>query len=88
MKVGDKILCKRSVSNKSKHERMFFVRGKYYEVVRYNEFPNITYITLRNERGNLTDFTLNNIDKNKRLYRFFYTDKEIRRIKLERINLI
>jgi len=94
LKIGDKLLCKRNMSNNSKHEKFFFLRGNFYEVKRvygkfvihdhkdYNAYSSI--IEVINERGSVSYFK-DSGPQNIRLYRYFHTPRQIRKIKLDAI---
>lgn len=90
LKIGDKLLCKRDMSNNSKHERFFFLRGEFYEVFRiYENYKKSSVIVeVMNERGYVTHFKLSGKPQGLNLYRYFHTPRQIRKIKLERISCI
>ena len=89
LKEGDKLLCKRSISNNSKNKRFFFLRNNFYIIENVTIYANynICNVAIRNERGHITIFRLK-YGRSKMLYRHFYTPQEIRKIKLEKLNKI
>ncbi len=87
-RIGGKVLCKRGMSNRSKHRKLFFKKGEWYDVFSVSEYSSNTYISVINERGYQVRFSIDTINRFNRYYRYFYNDREIRRIKLERIGLI
>jgi len=90
MKVDDKLLCKRDNSNNSKHVRYNFIRNKYYKITRIETCSDMSYVSLKNEKGYEKVFNVATqfgpkIERRKNLNRFFYTPKEIRKLKLKRL---
>lgn len=83
MKVGDKIYCKKTLIYDS--QELYFYKDKIY----YIEEIDKKNIYLNTENNILLRFCikLQNGDKYK-LYNFFYTKQEYRKLKLEKINKI
>ena len=98
--IGDKLLCKRNMSNNSKHKKFFFLRGETYDVKRVYDNYKKTFVIVEviNKRGYPTHFKLSdnpqpnpqifNIINYLRLERYFYTKKELRKIKLNKLKAI
>ena len=80
MKVGDKLLCKEyyTIGN-------FFEKGKYYNIVEvYNN--RITLLDENNNECSLYIIKLHGIFDDLILWNFFYTQSELRKMKLKKIN--
>ena len=103
LKVGDKLFCKRNMTNKSKHLKILFKRNKWYTINhKYdgwlsnsncsgegNKNSTNNYIDVENEKGNSTIFKLcEDSSSYSKISRYFYTKTQIRRKKLENIERI
>lgn len=86
MKPGDKLLCKRSMAN-CNNKKFFFIRNKFYEITDCREYTNGNiYISVKNERGYPSDFALSTPHRKLRLHRNFYTEQELRKFKIKKLN--
>ncbi len=91
-KIGDFLLCKRSMNNKSKRLKYFFLKGEKYKIVdvQHQNTPNLV-IYLENEKGNRQGFYEHKTEFSKRdnvLTRFFLDSKGMRKMKLKKIKKI
>jgi len=97
MKVGDKVLCKNSRMFLMSGKFSIF-SNKYYEVLKITKNPLITnlligglWIAIRNNYNDYDWYIMDIIDKSKyqysimSYYDYFYTDKELRKMKIEKI---
>jgi hypothetical protein len=88
LKVGDKLLCKRDMSNNSKHKKLFFVRNQWYTINRCVEYGGAQIVDVVKNKRNTISFVVNGKYEFGRLFklsRYFYTEKEIRKLKLLRL---
>ena len=80
LKVGDKLLCKKKYTS--------YMRGKYYYVLKISKGYNNNYvfIYLKND-NNIKDWFNFTKKSDYYIWNYFYTPKEIRRMKLKQLNL-
>jgi hypothetical protein len=85
MKVGNKVLCKKGFF--IYYDCCEFKSGEYYSIVNISD----TYIIVKNRFGGLDTFIFeqsNYLSQNiKFFYDYFYTEKEIRKMKLNKLIL-
>ena len=83
MKVGDKVLCKKafSISGFNIH----FTEGKYYYIHRVESDYNISSFYILGDGGIECDFEFDE-DNTYKFSEHFYTGKELRKLKLDKIN--
>ena len=82
MKVGDKLICKKSIKVGFKNDGIFFYR-KYYEIATIAR----ECIEVYAENGGCYLFfsDYRSVVPDRYIFNCFFTDKEIRKLKLERI---
>lgn len=86
MKAGDKLYCIKDMFGQDLGGPYYINRAKeYYFVKLFIGFNNDIYISTENE--NMHRYSLN-FNKMNYVYDFFYTEKEIRKLKLEKLKTI
>ena len=86
LKTGDRVLCKRDMTNRSKHLKYRFKRSQWYDVIDVSTYTNgITLIYVKSENGYPLRFSPKDFCKGRRFERYFNSERDIRRIKLEQI---
>jgi hypothetical protein len=92
MKKGDKLYCKKQLVYNSttmhhllgyrKYSEVWFNNGEWYEIV----FINVNDISIKDNVKQLVSFSLKKgIIDDRILSDYFYTEKELRKIKLNKI---
>jgi len=82
LKIGDKLMCKVS-NNKS---IIGFNYGKYYSIEHISKIDGESFVNYKicNDKG--FSYNFYNLRGYYSIHKFFYTTKEIRRMKLEKIS--
>lgn len=89
MKVGDKFLCKKDwISVMFNKEDRFLTKGDTYKVKLMTVYDNYDMVLFTGDSGFGEWFTYDIKNDEWYLWDFFYTQKEIRKMKLKKINKI
>lgn len=88
-KIGDFLTCKRSMNNKSKRLKYFFIKGEEYKIaqITHEGFPS-QMIYLINAKGKWQGFYVYDNEycsRDKKLSRFFLDLKGMRKKKLKKL---
>lgn len=84
MKVGDKLYC---INDRKYIGSPINISGKIYEILAINSYKNTTTITMSNEIGDQSFYySLKNNTEHYYIYNYFMTIKEMRKLKLKKIN--
>ena len=80
LKVGNKLCCKNSVITPD--GKIHFVKNKSYEIkkIKYHTAGHITYYIFQSEYSDNSHMPVEQIDY------FFYSKKELRKVKLDKVN--
>ena len=84
-KVGTKVLCKHAwvtnnrIDNSVEGQMIHFFKNMFYEIVDYREHDGEWVFVLKSELSNKCRIRIDNMRG------FFYTEKELRKLKLEKL---
>lgn len=87
MKVGDKIYCKRGLYNS--YGKLFFKKDNWYTIgeVRSSIFDTFDIVVLSERNDSVLFYTTTTNNNNEYKYwNYFYSMKELRKLKLKKIN--
>lgn len=80
MKVGDKLYC---YCNVFSNNELYFKKDNYYEIISISD----NKVSIRSYRGTISlVFFINSTDKRTWYKSYFYTEQDIRKEKINKIN--
>ena len=83
MKVGDKLYCKKTLKTLVIDDQVIhFFKGRYYEIVNYKIQDGVLHYVLKSELS----YTCHIPENSKYIGEYFYTEKELRKMKLDKIS--